>query len=286
MSIKRALVLLACLAVVPLLAYLLSANAAAQSGARWRVFNQHAPEAALQVAIGNFPGTASLHKLARNADISSGADEDLWNVGGDYVFPDDAETVQVVSTLAADDGDPAGTGAHAILVTGLDADYVLQNEVFVLNGTNAVTGTKLFLRVFSASIVTAGANGTNIGAISAVNTISGDDLFLLAAGKGLTTLGVYTVPANTTFLLTRVHGSILKKTSGAATIEFVVRPFGGAFLTLGYAGIHTNGTTWASVVYPVPVTFPEKTDIKMRASVTSANTDITGGFDGYLVRGE
>lgn len=253
------------------------------SAQQWRMFDQHANEAHLQVAIGNFMDVSVLHKFGRNPDVDSGTPEDVWAVGGDYVFPAAAETVDVVSTDTDDDGSPVGAGARTLMILGLDSSYAEVQETVTLDGVTPVTTTQTFLRVLRAYVVTAGATGTNEGAVSATNTTSGDDLFSILVGKGQTTLAVYTVPDGKVLLVTRIHGSNGKQDTGSATLEFIIREEDGAFRTVHYLGIHSQGSTQVNGVLIPPFPVPARTDIKIRVSVRAANTDINAGFDGYLV---
>ncbi len=246
---------------------------------RWRGFHEHALDTELQVAYGNFTDVIALHKFGRNPDVDNQAAEDVWTVGGAYVFPSVAEVVEVVSTDADDTGD--GTGARTLSVLGLDESYVEVEETVTLDGLTPVTTTQTFLRVFRAYVLTVGATGTNEGDINASN--AGLSLFSLAAGKGQTTLGLYTVPEGKSLLVTRIFGSINMQANGAATLEFVIRPEGGAFRTVFYAGMHSQGDTRTNTVPMPPYMIPARTDIKLRVIVSANNTDVDGGFDGYLV---
>ena len=90
-----------------------------------------------QHAIGGLPNTTEGIILIRkdlrgvfgerpsgnNPSIEIAAEEDVWNNGGDYIFPAAAETLDIVSSDADDDGDGNGTGAQTVRITGLDADY-------------------------------------------------------------------------------------------------------------------------------------------------------------------
>lgn len=246
---------------------------------RWRLFDEHALDTPLQVSFGNFMDMAGLHKFGRNSDVDNAAPEDVWTVGGAYVFPLVAEVVEVVSTDADDTG--GGTGARTLAILGLDESYVEVEETVTLNGLTPVSTTQTFFRVFRAYVVTVGAAGTNEGNLNASNTAV--NLFTLSAGKGQTTLGLYTVPEGKVLLITRIFGSINMQANGAATLEFVIRPEGGAYRTVFYAGMHSQGDTRTNTVPMPPYMIPARTDIKLRVIASANNTDVDAGFDGYLV---
>ncbi len=285
LSISKGLgLLVAALGMGMVLAIVAVSSGLPQAGAVWRTFNQHSSEPGLQIAYGNFTDVKALHKFGRNISIDSAIPEDVWDVGGTYVFPTAAETIAIVSTDVDDDGDPADTGARTFMIEGLDTNYLEITEAVTLNGTTPVNTTLLFLRVNRAYVLTAGSTQTNEGVISAVNTTTGDNLFSIPLGKGQTTLGLYTVPANTKLLITQMHTSIGSGAAASeAVIELVIRPFGGAFRAIFYDAVENDGLSSNNQEFTPPMLIAAKTDIKLRATVSKNSSDVNGGFGGYLV---
>ncbi len=250
-----------------------------------RAFAQHVPDVDLQAAIGNFVDTFPVYNFGRNPDVDTAAvTEDIWTIGGDFIFPTVAEPLECVSTSANDDGSPLGTGAHTLVVLGLDGGYELVTETITLDGTTPVVSTTSFLRTNRALIDTAGSSFTNEGEIDCIQQTSTLPLFRVPELKGQATNVAFTVPDGFTLLVTRLYGSIGRNQATAATLEFVIRPFGKAARTVGYAGLNSQGTTWSNQLYPIPAEIPARTDVKMRVSVESNNSDVNAGFEGYLVR--
>lgn len=261
-------------------------STAAPQGAAWRTFDQHAVETALQVARGNFLDTKGRTIFGRNPDVDASTTETVWNTGGDYVFPAAAETLSIVSTDAADDGTPGGTGARTISVTGLDVNFEEISEIVTLDGLTPVVTTAAFLRVNLGVAITAGSAGSNVGDIVATQSTSALTMFTMSATLGRTQLGVYTVPADHTLLVTRVFASISRTQAGTAAVLALIRfpsiP-DSAFQEFGGSGVHSSGTSWVSVTYPLPTNFPGPLDVILRAEAGSNNTDINAGFEGFLI---
>lgn len=286
-TFRRVLASLVAIGVVAVMAVAMLGSSPApaffQDG--WRVWNQHATETPLVVASRGFSDTEALHKFGRNPDIDSAAAEDVWAVGGLYTFPTVAETVDVVSDDATDTA--AGVGAREIRIQGLDANYLYVEEDLLLNGLTTVTTTQTFLRVHRALVLHAGTDGSNAGNVNAEQSTSGLVLFQIRPMTGQTTLGLYTVPADKRLVVVRLFASIGRQASGGATLEFLVRDFdpGGfpAFRVINYAGLHSQGVTYAHVTLPLPILVQPRTDILMRVGVTANNSDLNAGFDGYLV---
>ena len=77
---------------------------------------------ALEVAIGNVSKTFKINKFGCGPDCDSGIATDVWD-GADgatstdiWVAPTQARVHDIVSTQAADDGSPVGTGMRTVRI--------------------------------------------------------------------------------------------------------------------------------------------------------------------------
>ena len=234
----------------------------------------------IEVAKGNVPGHSLVHKFGRNPSISSGTPEDIWNVGGDYVFPSAAGVVSVVSDSALDAA-VAGTGGRQVTIEGLDANYDPISETVDLNGVTSVDTVGEFLRVNRAYISASGSLKENQGSVS--GTLGGTDVFEIPPSEGATQLGLYTTPAGKTGYILSAHFFASKGSNSSVTGSMRLFTFGGAFRIIANLACHTAG-------YGDPVPFlaalpiPEKSDIKVRCDdVTSNNTAVFASFEILLV---
>jgi hypothetical protein len=120
----------------------------------------------------------------------------LWGVSNtDYVFPTNAQTLEVKSDDSADNMN--------LLIVGLDINYDEISEVVTLNGLTTVTTTSSFFRVNSTVIL----QGANTGTISV--GINLDDITptyykIIRPGDGRCQESIYTVPRNKSFFLYRI----------------------------------------------------------------------------------
>lgn len=145
----------------------------------------------------------TVHKFGYNPDVdaSTGPDEDIIGTGGSSYLPETATAAASINISSSDaEDDPVkadtnpGTGAHQIMIEGLDADYREQSEVVTLNGTANVNPVNDYLRIHRAYAQAVGTTGTNVGAITIAD---GTGTFAtILAGFGETTRAMYTVPAN------------------------------------------------------------------------------------------
>lgn len=138
-----------------------------------------------------------VHQFGYNTDVdaNTGPDEDIIAAGGDQFFSETviaAANIDIVSS-SADDA-PAGTGATAITIEGLDGDYREISETVELNGTTDINPTLDYLRIQRAYVAGVGTNGTNAGTITIDDGTS--TMAQIIAGFGETSQAAYTTPAN------------------------------------------------------------------------------------------
>ena len=231
------------------------------------ISNSFGAAANIPIAAGELSGYSHINKFGFSTNIGFGGSyHTIWNAGGIYQYPSSATIATVTSDDSLDNG-------AVIEVTGLDENYNEVSEDITIGGA---AGTQLFLRVYRALIKTAGAGQTtNIGKIN----ITVDSLIAaeILEENGQTLMAVYTVPAGKTGYLMKLKASPDKNTN--VLFKLVVKEFGGAFLTKGLFGTFGVPVTYD---YPVPLRFPEKTDIEIQGK--AGNTCAAGAlFDVILV---
>lgn len=241
----------------------------------------------LQVARGQIGGHRVVLRSGLNRDIDSGADESLWDNGGLYVFPPAASVMTVSSSSANDTA--AGTGARTVLVSGLNASYVEQQEVISLNGQTAVTTANSYLRVFQLTTLTAGSGATNAGNIyigtgTVTAGVPAAVYAQIPVGFGTNQAAQYTVPAGHTAYLVDIIGSCIASATNQNTLLSIrARPFGGVFLRGGHLVV-SGGVVYLGSV--IPRSFPEKTDIDAIATTTDTNVTAAATLRYLLVQND
>jgi hypothetical protein len=191
--------------------------------------------------------------------------------------------LELISDSAEDDPDKGagvpGTGAHSVYIAGLDTDWNPLYEVITLNGAAAVAGTKEFLRINHAIVLTVGTGGTNAGNITIRDASAGTTRSYIAAARGASEDGVYSVAADHQFALDGWYLTA-RDASGAsyADVDFRERhnATGGAFHDAW--SVNVEKTFIAPFYLPHP--FPAKSDIEMRVTGVSANNTIVS-FHGH-----
>lgn len=244
----------------------------------------------LEVSRGNVAGYSTVQKFGRNDDIDSAAAEDVWAGGGTRVYLSSAETMDVSSTSTNDDGDPVGTGAHTIMIEGLDSSYDEISESVTMDGTTTVTTSGSFLRVHRAYVMTAGSVETNDGDITIDPTTSGSGSrqAFIASGDGQTLISHYTVPREKTAYMTGAQVSVHAKSGSTgvkeAQMKFYIRPQGGAWRLQGNFGARSDGTSISpDIIFTSPLEIAAKTDIKWVGDVDNNNTSVYVQYNLILV---
>lgn len=218
-----------------------------------------------------------LSVFGNNPDTT--APEDIWSLGGNYPWMTAATSLEVVSSSASDSS--AGTGARTISISGLNAAFVEVVQTITMNGITPVAVPTQLYRINSVSALTAGSNGTNVGAITVRDAGGGTTRGNIPAGYGTSRQSQFTVPLGYSMIVEQVLLSINRPSSARdATIASYAKPDGAAFRHALEMSVDGNPFNQPIIV---SVALPEKTDFGLRCMYTSSpNTDITAAWFGVL----
>lgn len=240
----------------------------------------------LQVSRGQITMHSTVYKFGYSTVID-GTLYPIWNVAANRVYLTTA-AVMSVSSSSANDASPSGTGAHVVLVEGLDQNYNPISEYVTLAGQTAVSTTKSYLRVTGITVTDKGVNGGNVGTLyvgTGVVTAGVPAVIheLVPIGFNKESSGVYTVPAGYTAYL-RV-GGLAGQDNGAGYVtgRLVVSNQGSPFLTTAVT-VFTTGQV--SYDFPYPIAIPEKSDLEARAITSSGTNTITSYFGMVLIKND
>lgn len=240
----------------------------------------------LQVARNQIYKHKSIYKFGFNPDVN-GSLETIWDQGGLYVYPTSAIQMKVSSTSADDTS--AGTGARTIVVYGLDENYNEAEETVTLNGQTEVLTTTTFIRVFRASVTTAGSGNTAAGNIyigtgTVTTGVPATVYAKITLGENQTLMALWTVPAGYTAYLLRDSFSVgTASPNQYVTGKLVQRPFNEVFKTAQKITI-VNG--FLDQEYLIPVSFTEKTDIEARAFSSGTSNAVASTFNMIYIKNE
>lgn len=121
-----------------------------------------------KVGLGQIANATTVNKWGFNQDVDSGAEEIIAAHGGTPTIMTTADTLDCVSTSSQDA--VGGTGASLILITGIGADFLSQEEYVTLTGVTPVTTSNTWLGVNRVVVITSGSNDANVGTITIDDT--------------------------------------------------------------------------------------------------------------------
>lgn len=153
------------------------------------------------IALGNLPGHALVIINGRNPDVDN-LMEDVWELGGLYVFPP-AGGIQLSlqSTSAADAA--LGTGARTVDIDVLLSDYSELTIALTLTGVTPVLTTQMnILRVNRFHVMTAGTGEVAAGNITLKNVAQTITYAQISAGVNAQRQAIYTVPLGKNLYIT------------------------------------------------------------------------------------
>ncbi len=224
------------------------------------------------VAHSRLPNWQIVPKFGRNPSVGT-TSEDIWSVGGVRVDPPTAAVVSIASTDAADT--LLGTGCRVVQLFGVDANYIFIEDVVELDGTTPVTSTKLFLRVNTALVYSAGSTFGNEGGIT--GSIGGNAQFIISPpspglthGRGVAQGVHFTVPMGFTAYVEQVETWVGK--GQGIQVEMYIKDFvRNAWYSPGQIDVYQ---------VPVPVevfstiVLPQRSEFKFVARSDAGSIDV------------
>lgn len=216
-----------------------------------------------------------------NPDVDVTAEEDIWDIGGNYDYLTDAATLECVSSSAEDN--PSGAGIGDLKIKGLDPNWIMVEETVELNGLTPVPTMYSYIRILEVKGSQPGGDpntraagqieirsGTNIqAAILANNTASSSSLFSIPLGySGFFSLYYASGGVNNDFVL-----------------KFGYREFNDIFV-LG-PNLNIQGQQYPVVNFIPLIGFAEeKSDVKFVAQSNTLNGQVNAGYQIILVRND
>lgn len=237
------------------------------------------------VSKGCVPGHKIIHIFAHNPEILQSTDpEDIWEPGNTLTWQITADTIDIVSTSAADAA--AGTGARKVLVEGLDTDFLEITEEVPLDGLTPVITLKTFIRVNNLTVIEVGTyHGSNEGDIIASYTSTTDVASQISIGKGIHYNSHYTVPsAKVGFLYSPLINLEANKIAKITLQTYnnaddLVSPFESTIKIL----LQFDGISSFAFNFTTPIRIEEKSDIWWVIDDVSASSSIIVDYELLLV---
>jgi hypothetical protein len=168
-----------------------------------------------EVAMGKRQGRALVNKFGYNLDVDTASAEVVAAFGGSFTVVTSTTTMDVVSSSAQDA--VGGTGASYILISGIDGDYLAQEEYLTLTGTTPVTTSNSWLGINRVVVITSGSNDSNAGNITVTDTgaAAGTQAYI-PIGASVTQQCIFHTQVNHNLLLDWMILGALKLSGGSS----------------------------------------------------------------------
>jgi|GEM_PF-956502 hypothetical protein len=228
------------------------------------------------VVEGNIPNHETFSKMGFNPDVDS-SEEDIWYVGGLYIWPTAEMRMEIVSSSADDAAE--GTGARTVRIRYLTRAFVEKSEDIALNGVTPVptVATDIY-RINWFRVLTAGSGGKAAGDLDLRHLDNTPIYSRIPAGLTRARNAMYTVPANKILFITQLTYST-GNSQGGRFCRFSLRSnyedlsntlTGNVFYPYSEIGVQDGAFT---ITYDVPMKFIAGADIKVSATGDATNAD-------------
>ena len=182
---------------------------------------------------------------------------------------------------------PASTGAAVIRLPRLltTANNSLGVEYIVLNGVTGVDTTGTYLRCSRARVVLAGSGLGNAGTITARQTTTTANIFLvMPIGYNSSMVACDTVPPGAKGWLLGWHAAITGVGAADVNVRILARPTGETFQVQEDGNLRGGGASALDRRFHAPKgPYPAWTDIMIDADTDTDNTPVSAGFDLLIV---
>jgi hypothetical protein len=229
----------------------------------------------LQLARGHVSNHSTVHKFGWNTAIGI-TEETIWDGSNVYNY-------SATGTATAHSTSNAADSASTVTIQGLDENFLLVTDTITVDGP---ASANQYSRIFRAFMSTANTGTTNVNAVD-IKTNS-NTIARISAGQGQTLMALYTIPANKTGYLQKVHFTS-NKSGQPAVFRILTRIADGIpantgpFRTIGQFGQMDGPTEYT---YFCPIRLASNTDIEIRATGTASAPACGAVFDLILIDGQ
>jgi len=211
-----------------------------------------------------------------NPDVDAG-EEEIWAVGGSYVWPTAEMRMEIVSSSADDAAE--GTGARTVRIRYLTSAFVEKSEDITLTGVTPVpTVAADIYRVNWFRVLTAGSGGKAAGNLDLRHLSDTPIYSRIPTGLTRARNAMYTVPAGKILFITQLTYST-GNSQGGRFCRFSLRSnyedlsntlTGNVFYPYSEIGVQDGAFT---ITYDLPMKFVAGADIKVSAMGDATNAD-------------
>ena len=233
----------------------------------------------------NLPaGFGQIHKFGAVPAMSINTIGSIWDED-DTIYPweeiDANGLLNIKVTDTNNENNPnTDLDGDTVEIQGLDANYEIQTETVTISGSTATT-VNTYKRIYRARYQDSDSFDVNSTARILIQTQTNVTVAKILEDQGQTLMAIYTVPAGKTGYLMRLDVTSQEEATGE--FKLMVREGGtGSFAIRHVAEVTGRGGAY-QLEYPIPQSFPEKSDIDARMHTFANNGRYTCTFDILLV---
>jgi hypothetical protein len=233
----------------------------------------------------NLPaGFGQVHKFGAVPALSINTIGTIWDED-DTIYPwaaIDANGALNIKVTNTNNENIANTDldGDTVEIQGLDENYEVQTETVTISGSTATTANP-YKRIYRARYQNGGSFDVNTSARILIQTSANVTVAKILEHQGQTLMSIYTIPAGFTGYLMRLDVTAQETATGE--FKLMVREGGvGSFAIRHVAEVTGRGGPY-QLEYPIPQSFPEKSDIDARIHTFANNGRYTCTFDILLV---
>jgi hypothetical protein len=253
----------------------------------------------VDAVLGRIPGVTSVGKFGRAPIGVQTTPTDIWDradadaTQSIWLAPTGARTHEIVST-SGDDAS-GGLGAHTVRIYGLTSwDAAPEVEDVVMTGLTPKATAKQWVIIHRMRVLPGahGTSGPNVGTITATTVGQTVDTVTAAIRPtvGQTGMAIFGVPSGCHAIMLLYYTSTLRTGGGATvladlSIQVAEAPetFPSVFVEKHTDGVISSGTSALRHKFEIPRRYDGPCIIKLQASASVNDTDMSAGFDLLLI---
>lgn len=230
----------------------------------------------------------SLLKFGKSAELTAGARETVWPLGGNEVYVQ-SNVIDTLSSSSALDVYEVYLECHTVTGSGADQQFTFLTQTVTLNGQNKVllpTPVARVSRMFNN-------NGTDLtGQVYCYQDtpiVAGvpSDLTkvhaIIPQGFNQTFKAATTFSNEDYYILTGGFGSVSNKQAANVDFYLEVRTPGKVFRQGAAVSASSTGGSWSVELDPA-IIVPKNADIRITCEASASGAVVFGSFKGYLAK--
>lgn len=236
----------------------------------------------IEIIKGRIPDTTYINKFGRNSTTVT--NDAIWSASTPYLEPVTAAICNVVSTHA--DDSPTGTGASAILITGIDGNWDIVSETVTLSGLVTVPTVNKFFSIHRSYVTAAQSIYGLSGDVTITSQASGTPgMGKLLAGYNQTQSTIYVVPRNYTAYIQYVQMTVQSiAVNKQLDIGQFKKDFNGIWrIQNDYLFLSDSGGGYQSKNWYSPLKYEEKSTLLFKCINATDPFDVACDYDIILV---